>query len=102
MTARPLTVQPPQRLWYAVLATFDEAGLADEFVAWLKSGHLEAVKQGGADSAIVVRLDPDPSGRQRIMAQYTFPSRAIFDHYLTHHAPALRAEGQQRFPAARG
>ncbi len=87
---------------YMVTATFPSPGLADEFVAWLEDGHIQQVIDGGAESGTIVRLDPDDSGKARVMAQYTFASREKFDTYVATHAPALRADGLKRFGPERG
>jgi hypothetical protein len=87
---------------YMVVATLPSQGVADEYVAWLEDGHVDQVVEGGAHSAMIVRLEPDPAGHPRVMTQYVFPTREVFDHYVSHHAPALRADGLKRFPPERG
>ncbi len=99
-------------LAYTVTASFQDAGVADEFVAWLKGGHVDAVIAGGATSAMIVRLDPDSqpgvvgagaaTARPRVEVRYVFASRADFEHYTSIHAPALRAEGMAKFGPSRG
>lgn len=88
---------------YAVIATLPDAATAAEYVAWLKDGHVDQVVAGGATSASIVPLDPDTAdAAPRVMTQYVFPSRAVFNTYVERYAPALRADGQKRFPPARG
>lgn len=87
-------------LLYTVAATFDDAAVAEEWVAWLRDGHLAEVIAGGATEAEVVRLDAE--GPARLEARYRFPSREAFARYEREHAPRLRAEGMARFPAERG
>ena len=93
------------RLCYAVIATLPNAQLADEYVAWLEDGHVDAVVKGGAHSAMIVRLHAAEGlgvtsvGTRRVMTQYIFATREVFDQYVARHAPALRAE---RFGPERG
>jgi hypothetical protein len=90
------------RICYMVAATLPNAALADEYVAWLEDGHIDAVIKGGAHSAMIVRLEPDAAGNPRVMTQYVFATREVFDRYVAVHAPALRADGMKRFPTERG
>lgn len=82
-------------IFYEVQATFRDAATATRWIDWLKSGHIADVLAGGATTGRVVRLDAPPL---TFAAQYTFPSRVVFDAYLRDHAPRLREEGLQRFP----
>lgn len=100
------------RIAYTVTATLPDPATADEYAAWLLGGHLGAVLAGGAEAATLVRLDPDPTpdstreqGPQEVIqieVRYLFPSRETFDRYLQVHAPALRADGLERFGPRRG
>jgi hypothetical protein len=56
--------------------------------------HMSEVREGGAESARLVRIDNSPSV---FSAQYEFPTRAALNHYLASHAPRLRAAGGERF-----
>jgi hypothetical protein len=91
-----------KRICYMVTATLpDEATLA-EYLAFLEDGHVDAVVSHGAHSAMIVRLEPIAVAPFRVMTQYIFPTRELFDRYLEHFAPALRADGLRRFPPERG
>jgi hypothetical protein len=98
------------RFAYTVTATFPDAAIADEFVGWLRDGHVRAVIAGGAREATIVRLDVDPAParepatatRPAIEIKYEFDSREDFERYLRLHAPALRAEGMAKFGPERG
>jgi hypothetical protein len=84
---------------YTVSGTFTDQAVADEWVAWLRDGHLADVKRGGALDAEVVRVD----GAELVYeVRYHFASREAFSRYEREFAPALRAEGLAKFPAARG
>jgi len=84
---------------YTVSATFTDAAVADEWVAWLRDGHLADVMRGGALDAEVVRVD----GAELVYeARYHFASREAFTRYERDFAPALRAEGVAKFPTSRG
>ena len=84
---------------YTVSCTFEDPGVADEWIAWLRQEHLADVLGGGATGAEVIRMDGDPL---RCEVRYRFASRADFDRYERDHAPRLRAEGLERFPLERG
>ncbi len=97
------------RLLYMVIATLPTPQGADEYIAWLQDGHIDAVVKGGAHSAMIVRLHaPDSPGTVeaggpvasrpvRVMTQYVFPTQQVFDHYVQKHAPGLRANGLKHF-----
>lgn len=76
------------------------ASTAREFIDWLTGGHTAEVIEGGATSATVITLDPDPdeqSPPMRIETRYRFPSRAAFDAYEAGPAIPLREDGRSRF-----
>lgn len=91
-----------------VIATLPTGVMADEYVAWLEDGHVDAVVGHGAHSAMIVRLEGgtaeagQASSARRVMVQYIFPTREAFDRYVQKHAPALRAEGLRKFGPERG
>lgn len=87
---------------YMVIATLPNKAIAEEYVAWLEDGHVDLVVEGGAHSAMIVRLESEPGGQPRVMTQYVFATQEVFDHYVAVHAPALRADGVKRFPPERG
>lgn len=93
-----MTSPTPPALVYCVTATLPDGRTADDFVAWLRDGHIDAVLAGGAAAARVIRLDPVESERPRVEVQYLFASRGTFERYEREFAPALRAEGRERFP----
>lgn len=86
---------------YTVIATFPDPGLADEYVAWFEDGHVDAVIEGGARSAMIVRVI-EPSEPTQVETRYVFRSREDFDRYVAKVAPALRADGLRRFGPERG
>lgn len=95
------------KVYYAVIATLPNQAVADEYVAWLEDGHVDQVINGGAHSGMIIRLespasDQSPKGACRVMTQYIFSTREVFDRYVEHHAPTLRAEGLKRFGPERG
>jgi len=89
------------RICYMVVATLPDAATEREYIAWLEDGHVDAVIGHGAHSAMIVQLEP-AGGRPRVMTQYIFPTRELFDRYVAQFAPALRADGLKRFPPERG
>jgi hypothetical protein len=90
------------QVMYMVVASLPDDRTADEYVVWLRAGHVAQVVRAGAASGVVVRLEPDALGKARVMTQYVFPSRAEFDRYCSDDAPKLRADGLRRFPPERG
>ena len=92
---------------YTVTAEFDDPAVAQEWIAWLRDGHLAEVIAGGALDATIVQLDRNAGGGEsggpiRCEVRYHFASRESFRRYEQEHAPRLRAEGLQRFPPHRG
>lgn len=84
-----------------------DSQVAAEYVSWLENGHVDLVVNAGAHSAMIVRIDTpagidSAAGPIRVMTQYVFPTRAVFDRYVAEFAPALRAEGLARFGPERG
>lgn len=89
------------RIAYMVTATLPDEAAAADYIAWLEDGHLDKVIEGGAHSAMIVRLDPE-DGPPRVETHYVFATRELFDRYVERTAPVLRAEGLKRFPPERG
>jgi len=88
------------RIAYMVIATLPTQAVADEYVLWLKDGHVDAVVAGGAHSAMIVQLKHDAGAAdhsRRVMTQYIFPTDEVFNRYVEKFAPALRADGLKRF-----
>ena len=91
---------------YTVIAVFEDARVAEEWIAWLRDEHLAEVCAAGALDAEVIRMDPPdstpPETRVRCEVRYHFSSREAFNSYVRDHAPLLRAEGLKHFPPERG
>lgn len=84
---------------YAVTATLPDTSLAQEWLDWLRGGHIADVLAGGATSAEIIALgQPELTFEVR----YRFPNRQAFDRYEQEIAPRLRAEGLKRFPPEMG
>ena len=84
---------------YTVTATLPDANLAQQWLAWLRGGHIADVLAGGATSAEIIALDqPEITFEVR----YRFPDRHAFDRYEQEIAPRLRAQRLKRFPAEKG
>lgn len=86
---------------YTVTAEFDSLQRGSEWVAWLQHGHLQAVIDGGALRARLVRHEP-VDGVSRFSARYEFADMAAFSAYERGAAVALRAEGAAKFPPQAG
>jgi hypothetical protein len=90
---------------YTVRAELPDAETAERWIAWLVGTHAGEVVACGAESAEVLRLDPEPGEqppRFRAEARYRFASREALADYLANHAPRLREEGLRAFPPASG
>lgn len=90
------------RIAYTVTATLPDRETADEYIAWLEDGHVDAVIERGAHSGMIVELEPREDGRVEVETRYVFSTRELFDRYEREHAPELRAEGLERFGPERG
>ncbi len=84
---------------YSVIAELPDVPTRDRYLRWLRQGHLQGVLDGGAISAKILLLD---GPEIRIQTSYRFSDRAAFDQYEREFAPALRADGLERFGAASG
>lgn len=93
--------RPITRIVHTVAATLPDRRSADDYVRWLEGGHIGAVLELGAHSALVVRIT-DPAAPIRIESRYIFSTRTLFDRYIERHAVALRADGLKRFPPESG
>lgn len=89
---------------YTVSTTIMYESKAQEWLNWLRNGHIDDVLKSGAESAKIIRLDPlDDNQRETTYeVHYIFPNRKIFEIYLEKHAPRLRAEGLEKFPLEDG
>lgn len=89
---------------YTVIATISYKSKAEEWLDWLKNGHIDDVIKGGAESAEIVRLDHETEGQADTTYEirYKFKDRGIFEEYIEKHAPALRQEGYEKFPSTDG
>jgi len=90
------------RILYAVTATLPDEETLGEYIAWLEDGHIDAVIEGGARSGMIVRILNGPGELPQVETQYVFATRELFDGYERTAAPALRAEGREKFPPERG
>ena len=88
---------------YTVVAHFADAAVAEEWITWLRDGHVAEVLAGGAVSAHVITMDAAAGSKEvRCEVRYHFADRESFAAYERNHAPRLRAEGLSRFPSERG
>jgi hypothetical protein len=85
---------------YTVAAVFADGAVADEWLRWLREGHIADVLAGGASDAEIVELEA--TNERSFEIRYHFSSREAFDRYIRDHAPRLRAEGLERFSVDRG
>jgi len=86
---------------YSVTARCPSEASVREFIGWIGDGHVQAVLGGGATRARVIR-SVDPEDPLRVEVRYIFPDRGAFDTYVERFAPALRAEGLERFGPGSG
>ena len=79
---------------YSVRAILPDLATRDEYLGWLRGGHVHAVVGAGARSAWIVLDDERPL---EVETRYVFEDREAFRTYERASAPALRAEGAARF-----
>lgn len=87
---------------YSVFIKITNQGRETDWLSWMKNKHLDDVKKGGAIKATLIRLDADDTQDIAYEARYLFKNREEFSFYLKEHAPALRAEGLEKFPPEDG
>lgn len=88
---------------YTVRATCPNIQTRGRFLSWLSPNHVAGVMQGGATAVRIVLPDQLPDKLPAtVETQYVFPSRKAYDTYIRDHAPALRADTLQHFPAGSG
>ncbi len=86
---------------YTVRATLPDQTAAEDFVAWLRDGHVQDVIDAGARSGEITCID-SPDDAHIVEVRDRFASREVFDAYEHHRAPRLRQEGLERFGPDRG
>lgn len=86
-------------LSYTVAVTFTDPALVEDWLLWLREGHIADVVAGGATGAEIVQMESPP---HTFEVRYRFPSREVFAAYERDHAPRLRAEGLRLFPVEKG
>lgn len=79
---------------YTVRCSFSDPTVAENWLQWLKSEHIQDVIDCGAMSGEVFAMDDSPTYEVR----YQFASKEDFANYESDHAPRLRAEGLTKFP----
>lgn len=88
---------------YTVIATLPDEPTLDRYIAWLEDGHIDAVINGGAHSAMIIKHDRATANDPfRVETRYIFSTRAKLETYEREHAPALRAEGVKLFGSVAG
>lgn len=89
---------------YSVICTIRYKTMEQEWLDWLRGGHIAEVIACGASSAELIKLDPESEGQTGTTYEirYKFKDRGTFEQYLEKHAPRLRREGYERFPVEDG
>lgn len=75
-----------------------DAEIADAYQAWL-APHVQQVLAlpGFVDAEILAVIESTEMGVIGLSVRYRLRDMAALDVYLRDHAPAMRAEGEQRF-----
>lgn len=71
-----------------------DSSVYNDFIMWHKGHMAELIALPGFEKAILYKDGEDPSC---ISVQYHLKNMDALDHYSTHHAPKLQAEGEQKF-----
>lgn len=90
------------KIAYTVTCRIKDEQKAEEWLAWLRDGHIAEVLAGGTNDAEIIRLDDDGESGSCFEILYYFETRELFDDYVANRAPRLRAEGLARFPEEDG
>ncbi|NDC79262.1 MAG: DUF4286 family protein [Chitinophagia bacterium] len=79
-----------------------EAGLSDEWLAWMRVEHIPRVLATGlfTHHRILRLLDTEDADGQTFAVQYFTTTREGYEKYLAEHAPALRGEVTERWGEA--
>ena len=79
-----------------------EAGLSDEWLAWMREGHIPRVLATGlfTHHRILHLLDTDETDGETFAVQYFTTTREAYEKYLLEHAPGLRGEVAERWGEA--
>lgn len=85
------------KIRYTIVANIEDPTDVPKYVDWLKNGHVQAIKAGGASVVEVSIMDSDGSGVTKVESSYVFPSREILEIYLDGPAKELRKEGLEKF-----
>ena len=94
----PEATATPVPIAYTVTAALPDEQTARRFVDWLAGGHVQAVIEGGADAADIVEVAPSEGQKGRtVEVRYRFPTQQALERYDRELAPALRAEGREKF-----
>lgn len=68
-----------------------------EFYAWLVKHAEEILRFTGFQQAEIAKEKMNVSEAVKLTVRYTLSSEDDLNHYLTHHAPAMREDGIKRF-----
>lgn len=82
-------------LSYEVTIQLDDVSLAEALEAYMREGHVAAVLATGC----FVDAHFEQSAADVYRTRYSVASRQDLDRYLSDHAPRLRADFQEHFPA---
>lgn len=76
-----------------------QAGIADEYLAWLRAHVREMLDLPGfLDARVSEQREPAPDAGERVFCcLYRLRDQAVLDAYLAEHAPRMRAVGERRF-----
>lgn len=74
-----------------------DAGIADDFLAWLRSHVAAILALPGFLAAEISAVEDPPPGRRLWCVHYRAHSRAALQDYFNHHAAAMRGDGIARF-----
>lgn len=91
----------PAPVLYSVTAHLPDDAVAEEFLQWLRGGHVADMVAAGALWACVVQQQMDGPGGA-ITSMYGFKDEGAFQTYLSDEAPRMRGEGLALFGPATG
>lgn len=82
---------------YTVTANIGTKEVVEEYLEWLKAGHVQALIDAGALSAEINVVETEPTEGKKVDATYVFSSREALQAYFDGPAAALREDGKVRW-----
>jgi len=92
------------KIIYTVTCRIDYPSQEEEWLKWIKEEHMAKVLSYGAESAQIIRRDPESDSAAGVYYDvfYWFAERSTYETYINDYAPKLRRESIELFPPSNG